>query len=343
MIVLEYLYLFFITICIILTPYGCSMGGKTKGKDKGFKTKGGSKQKSGFKRKETPNKTIKVVDSTVPSGEKKEEKKDDKKASRKSIKPPRFEASPQPVPEPELNVDKTQSDVVQAMAKKEELKTARLKAPTDKKIVSKSVKNNSKHCIKNGKKDAKKESTKKDDKKDDNKDADKDEGKDSPNAPIEKKSKDEKKGDEGEMSSPDLNKETKDETTNVKDKITDVTKEPSQAIIVVKKDKPKDEPKPKKIELDEKEKLIATGAIAKKKKTDYPTMDDVLSDWDTEKEKAAQTLGKPIPPEAKRRHDKKGNVKKEEENKEEENKENKENENKESENKIKSLELDQTL
>uniref|UniRef100_A0A0N5BXP4 G_PROTEIN_RECEP_F1_2 domain-containing protein n=1 Tax=Strongyloides papillosus TaxID=174720 RepID=A0A0N5BXP4_STREA len=109
-------------------------------------------------------------------------------------------------------------------------------------------------------------------------------------------SKRENKNDE-EMSSPDLNKETKDETTNARDKITDNTKEPSQAVVTAKKEKRHDDRKPKKIELDEKEKLIAAGAIAKKKKTDYPTMDDVLSDWDTEKEKSAQTGGKGAPAE----------------------------------------------
>lgn len=58
------------------------------------------------------------------------------------------------------------------------------------------------------------------------------------------------------------------------------------------KEKPKaKEPRPRQLEHDEKEEAIAKKRLLKKK-SDYPTFNDIESDWYSEKEKKKEKAGK---------------------------------------------------
>uniref|UniRef100_A0A0K0FZ02 Lipoprotein n=1 Tax=Strongyloides venezuelensis TaxID=75913 RepID=A0A0K0FZ02_STRVS len=283
----EYFYILFFLFFIVFPSSGCSNGSKPNKREKlsvKKKPKINQKKKTSTAKKSEP---VANNNNTVTSN------KDNKKSiGRKSVKPPRFYPDANQMrfdgkKEASLRAEKTQSKtspVEKNSRKVDDVKVEKIKTLSENnKIVLDKTLPSSKSVIKKAM--VKNVIVK---------DPIHNQGK---NSLIEgglQSSKRENKNDE-EMSSPDLNKETKDETTNARDKITDNTKEPSQAVVMAKKEKRHDDRRPKKIELDEKEKLIAAGAIAKKKKTDYPTMDDVLSDWDTEKEKSAQTGGKGAP------------------------------------------------
>ncbi|CEF68944.1 Hypothetical protein SRAE_2000359800 [Strongyloides ratti] len=278
----EYFYILFFLFLVFLSSHGCNSGTKNQKKNKPSVKKKG---KVYPKKKPIDGKINDKITNDKNDNDKTENKGDTKK-SRKSVRPPRFYPDANQMrydgkKEASLKIDKTQSkpSIIKDSGKILDNKGDRIKNPSDtnripldKTLPSKKseinrpkvkevvVKEVGKYSIIDG--------------------------------GLQSSRKDNKNKNDEEMSSPDLNKETKDETTNLKEKMTENTKEPTQAGGTSKKGKKTDDPRPKKIELDEKEKLIATGAIAKKKKTDYPTMDDVLSDWDTEKEKAGQNLGK---------------------------------------------------
>uniref|UniRef100_A0A0K0DYJ0 Lipoprotein n=1 Tax=Strongyloides stercoralis TaxID=6248 RepID=A0A0K0DYJ0_STRER len=277
----EYFYILFFLFFVLFSSYGCDNGTKNQKKGKSSVKK---KTKGTHRKKVVVGKNADNITHDKNENDRQDNK--DAKTSRKSVKPPRFYPDVNQMKydnkkDKSLKVDKTQSKPLSLKDSKKNIdkniERNKNTSDTNKLPLDKTLPSNRSEVTKTKIKDT----------------VLKEHGKNSIiEGGLQSSRKELKIKNDEEMSNPDLNKETKDETTNMKDKITDVTKEPSQAYTAAKKEKQPDEPKPKKIALDEKEKLIATGAIAKKKKTDYPTMDDVLSDWDTEKEKAGQTLAK---------------------------------------------------